>query len=256
MERLKAELHCHASEDPHDTLDYTAKELIDLLASQGFNVVALTLHGYQYYTDDLKQYASDKGILLIPGAEAFIGKKHVLLYNFDFDPRTIKTFDDIRRYKGEHNLVIAPHPYYPDSTCLQSDLDRHADIFDAIEYCHFYSRSFNLCNRLAMRKAKKLGLPMVGTSDIHSRGQAGSTYSILEAEKTVSGVIDAVKNRRVEVVSNPLDLSKLLSTARAVMAEKTRRLIYGHHPRPATHMDIPLSHSNVIKEKDRSPTGS
>ncbi|HET9532191.1 MAG TPA: PHP-associated domain-containing protein [Blastocatellia bacterium] len=227
MQKLKAELHCHASEDPYDRLDYSAKELLDMLAMEGFEVVALTLHGSQHYPEDLKQYADERGILLIPGVEAFIGKKHTLLYNFDYHPRTIRTFDDIRRHKRSDSLVIAPHPYYPDSSCLWSDLDRHADIFDAIEYCHFHSHGFNFFNRLAVKKAKALGLPVVGTSDIHTIGQIGQTYSILEAEKSITGVIDAVKKKRVEVVSNPLSVTTLLRTTGAVMAEKTRRLICG-----------------------------
>src|SRR5438045_8067800 len=164
MRKLKAELHCHASEDPYDSLRYTARELIEILSLQGFEVMALTLHGRQHCPDDLRQYAQDRGILLVPGAEAFIGKKHILLYNFDFNPKTIRTFDDIRRHKREDRLVIAPHPYYPDSTCLWSDLDRHADIFDAIEYSHFHSRKVDFCNRLAMKKARALGLPVVATS--------------------------------------------------------------------------------------------
>jgi predicted metal-dependent phosphoesterase TrpH len=231
MRKLKAELHCHAAEDPYDTLSYTARDLIDLLAQQGFEVMALTLHGKQHYPDDLRQYAHDRGILLIPGVEAFIGRKHILLYNFDYDPNQIKTFDDIRRHKREDGLVIAPHPYYPDSTCLWSDLDRHADIFDAIEYSHFHSHSVDFCNYLAARKARALGIPLVGTSDIHSKRQAGLTYSILEAEKTVSGIIDAIKKKRVEVVSHPLSLTTLLGTAWAIAVEKTRRYFQGTlHP--------------------------
>jgi len=99
MEKLKAELHAHSLEDPYDHLKYPATTLIDRLASEGFKVLALTLHGRQYCPRELKAYAADRGITLIPGVEAFIEGRHTLLYNFDFDD-----FDKhkIRPLKAEH----------------------------------------------------------------------------------------------------------------------------------------------------------
>jgi predicted metal-dependent phosphoesterase TrpH len=227
MQKLKAELHSHASEDPYDRLPYSARTLIDRLSEERFDVLALTLHGIQHYPEELIKYADKRGILLIPGVEAFIEGKHTLLYNFDFDPLKINTFDDVRRHKREDCLVIAPHPYYPGFSSLWSKLNRHRDIFDAVEYCHFYSRRVNLFNLMAIRKARKLKLPMVGTSDIHSLRQVGLTYSLIDADKTVSGVIDAVKKGRVDIVSYPLRFEAILSIVPEIMIEKTSRALHG-----------------------------
>lgn len=223
MENLKAELHAHSLEDPFDDLEYPATRLIDYLAREGFRVLALTLHGKQHCPRDLQRYASERGITLIPGVEAFIEGKHTLLYNFDFDPSSIRTFSDVRRHKREECMVIAPHPFYPEKCCLRSSLERHADIFDAVEYCHFYSRQINFFNHLAEEKAQKLGLPMVGTSDIHSLGHVGRTYSVISAENSPAGIIDAVKRGNLEIVSNPLPLPHLVRTVGEIVAEHARR---------------------------------
>src|SRR5215471_237823 len=225
MEKLKAELHAHSLEDPYDHLKYPATTLIDRLASEEFKVLALTLHGRQYCPRELKAYAADRGITLIPGVEAFIEGRHTLLYNFDFDPSSIRTFSDVRRYKRDDCLVIAPHPFYPQLCCLRSQVQRHADIFDALEYCHFYSRGINFFNQIAERKARELGLPLVGTSDIHSLSQVGRTYSIVTAENSVEGVIESVKRGAVEVVSHPIRLPHLASTVGEIIAENARRLV-------------------------------
>jgi hypothetical protein len=52
--------------------------------------------------------------------------------------------------------------------------------------------------------ARRSGLPLIGSSDTHYLSQLGSTYSLVEAEKDVQSVINAVKEKRFEVVSQPL----------------------------------------------------
>ena len=44
MERLKADLHTHTADDPHDRLNYSAEMLIDTVAAAGVRVLAITCH--------------------------------------------------------------------------------------------------------------------------------------------------------------------------------------------------------------------
>ncbi|RMF84288.1 MAG: PHP domain-containing protein [Nitrospinota bacterium] len=211
MPLLKVELHAHAMEDPYDRgIRYSARQLIDRVVEQKFDVLALTLHGQPYYPEALERYAAEQGLLLIPGVEAYIEGRHILLYNFDFSTQRLRSFEDIRRHQNEETLVIAPHPYYPGSSCLHSLLERHIDLFDAVEYCHFYLSYFNPFNRRAEEIARRFHLPLVGTSDIHHLWQIGWTYSLVEGEKSVPGVIEAIKRGRVQVVTRPLPSSLVL----------------------------------------------
>src|SRR3989304_10233767 len=95
---LKADLHLHPSEG-EAFIAYDARSLIDRAARAGFEVLSITNHDVVTFDRDLAAYARDRGILLIPGVEATIEGKHVLLYNIDIPPERIRSFADLRRLK-------------------------------------------------------------------------------------------------------------------------------------------------------------
>lgn len=205
---LKADFHIHTKEDHLDSVRNGAREIIDKAHEKGFQVISITNHNTLTFSNNLRDYAGERGILLIPGIEATIQGKHVLLLNVDGAVHEIKTFSDLRRNKRKDNLVIAPHPYFPNPRSLRSQLEDNIDIFDAIEYSHFYTKRINF-NSMALVKAEQHQLPMVGTSDAHMMLQFGTTYSMVYAEKKdVGSVVNAVKEGRIEVVTQPLGLSK------------------------------------------------
>ncbi len=201
---LKADFHIHTQEDPKDRIRYTARELIDYASYRGFEVLAITNHNVVTCGRGLREYALRKGILLIPGIEASVSHKHVILLNVeDFSPKRTTTLEDIKRYRNDDSLVVAPHPYFPTLRGLGSSLDKAIDIFDALEYTQFYFRGINF-NRKAQRRAKKRNLPLVGVSDAHFLWQVGITYSLVEAKKNVQSVIGAIKKNRIQIVSSPM----------------------------------------------------
>lgn len=210
MKKLKADLHLHTKEDPQDSVKYSARELIDQASLKGFDVLAITNHDQVTYDNYLADYAREREILLIPGVEATINKKHVLLLNVDHFFHRIKTFDDLKSFKDRTGLIIAPHPFFPSFTSLNSKLKEHLDIFDAIEYSHCYLEKMNF-NKKAENLAKEFSLPLIGTSDAHSLWQIGTTYSLIEAEKNLESVIAAIKAGKVEIVTEPLSLLRACS---------------------------------------------
>lgn len=226
MAWLKAELHSHAKEDSFHMLSYSAKELINEAKKHGFNVLALTFHrkvfeGPQF--NEVKRYAQKKGILLIPGCEANIEGKDVLIYNItEKERRSIRTLRDLRKLKinmqkqGREILVIAPHPYYGNRMmgkyCLGRKLVKNIDIFDAIEYSFFYLKRLNR-NRRAVKIAKRYCKPLIGNGDIHTLENLGITYTLIKSRKTVDDVIKAIKNGDVKVVSKPLTLKHVVRLA-------------------------------------------
>jgi predicted metal-dependent phosphoesterase TrpH len=205
--RLKADLHIHTSEDPKDKVRYSARQLIDYASQKGFDVLAITNHNFYTYNDYLRDYAASKGILLIPGIELSVEEKHIVLLNItDNLPQKIQSLQDLRHYKNEDSLVIAPHPYFPMYQALKSKLEEYIDIFDAVEYTHFYFRRINY-NKKAERKAREFNLPLIGVSDAHLLHQVGMTYSLIDAEKTPEAVIGAIKGKRIQIVTQPLRLT-------------------------------------------------
>lgn len=209
---IKADLHIHNSFDymekhfgipvlPHP------REYIDRAVELGFRVLSFTNHGILFDDSDTFDYARKNNILLVPGEEAFIDKKHVLLYNFP--RRHISTFSELRNFLAQDRIVMAPHPFFPGRYCLKKDLLENIDCFDALEHCHFHAPFFNF-NIKAEKLSRLYNLPLVGSSDAHTMKQFGKTYSILKVrEVTIKGVFEAIRSGRVEVHSTPLSLLEL-----------------------------------------------
>src|SRR5207245_2868323 len=190
-------------------------------ARQGFDVLALTCHNKRIHTEELRRRAEGLGILLIPGVEAAIEGKHTLLLDMPYSRLRVRTFDHVRSLTGDGGLVIAPHPFFPAPKCLNGKLRENLDLFDAIEFSHFYTRTWDF-NRKAVEYARRMELPLVGTSDCHRLWQLGTTYTIVEATaKTIPAVFAAIRADRVRVVTAPL---RPLDRLRNGLRERRERL--------------------------------
>jgi predicted metal-dependent phosphoesterase TrpH len=193
MKPLKVDLHIHTKEDKEDSISYSAYQLIDEAALRDFDALAITNHDTLTYSHELRSYAAARGIVLIPGVEAAIRGKHILLVNMPFK-------------NGSYNSFIAPHPYFPGPDSLDGQLEAAPHLFDAVEYCHLRTDRIDF-NRQAVRFAEKYGLPVVGNSDAHVLDQFGLAYSLVEAEKTPDAIIEAIKAGQVKPVSQSLSLA-------------------------------------------------
>ena len=203
---LKVELHTHTADDPLDAIPHTTTDLIDRAAELGFQALAITLHDRQLDVGNLSEYARQRGLVLIPGIERTIQGKHVLLINFPPAAERVDTFEDVAALKARADgLVIAPHPFFPLGYCLGGLMDRHASLFDAVEFNHFYTPTINF-NRAAVRWARAHRTPLVGNSDVHDLAQLGKTYSLVDATPTPAAICAAIREGRVEVRSRPLSL--------------------------------------------------
>lgn len=203
---MKAELHAHCGLDPSDyrICRYSAEDLISAAAKSGYEILAITCHNYDAWSEQLSDYARDLGITLIPAMEVTAEEKHhVLVYNFQTGPENLNTLDKIRQRSGEETLVIAPHAYYPERTCLRNLLAGNLDVFDAIEWSGFEVRGLNF-NRRSAELAAAAGKPLVGNSDIHFLWQLNRTCSLIYAEPDVHSILAAVKQGLVRIQLSPL----------------------------------------------------
>jgi len=103
---------------------------------------------------------------------------------------------------------VAPHPFFPGPTSLNGYLLKNLNLFDALEYSHFYSPMINF-NQEAVKVSQSFGLPLIGTSDAHLFSQIGSTYTLIYAEKNLEAVFAAIRQNKVKVVSRPLKHSEM-----------------------------------------------
>ena len=198
----------HSSEDPRHNLNYSAKELIKEASKKGYQVVSITNHNTVTYDQDLAEYAHSKGVLLIPGVEATVMGKHVLIYGVDgMDEKWDKlTFFDLKRLKAKGAFIVAPHPFYPNYNCLGNLLERFSALFDAVEYSHLYTKKLNF-NLKAQSFAKSKGMPLLGLSDSHSLKQLDYTYTLINSDKDMSSIFDAIRQKKTTIITRPARFS-------------------------------------------------
>jgi hypothetical protein len=205
----KVDFHTHTSDDPSDWIPYSAAELIDRAADLGFGAIAITLHDQQWDFGDVAARARERGVILIPGVERTLQGKHVLLLNFPTAAEGIENFDELARLKARHpeGLIVAPHPFYPLSTCLRRVLTRHANLFDAVELNAFHTASLDF-NRPALQWARAHGKPVVANSDAHRLSILGASFSLVDAEPDADAICEAVRAGRVQLESRPLSITE------------------------------------------------
>lgn len=208
---LKVDLHLHSSEDPVDVIAHNAHQLVDRAAELGFDALALTLHDCDFRDTGLRAYAADRGIVIVPGVERTIEGRHVLLINFPERTDHVRTFADLAALRnGSNGLVIAPHPYFPDTSCLRWRLDRYVDLFDAVEWSYFWTRGLNF-NSKAARFAAAHGKPIVASSDLHDIRQLGRTYSLVFADPTPDAICEAIRAGQLTIHTTAVPRLELAS---------------------------------------------
>lgn len=210
MNVLKVDLHLHSGEDPSDRILHSAVDLVNRAAELGFDALAITLHDSQFADARVSALARERGITLIPGIERTIDGRHVLLLNFPAAAaESTRTLADVARLKARGGgLVIAPHPYFPDRSCLRGELEAHADLFDAVEWSYFWTRRLNF-NARAARWARANGKPVVGNSDLHDLRQLGRTCSWIDAPRDAFAICDAIRQGRVTLQTEPVPALEL-----------------------------------------------
>jgi predicted metal-dependent phosphoesterase TrpH len=231
---LKTDLHLHTSEDPVDIIAHNAYGLIDRAVELGFDAIALTLHDRQIADRRIADYARDRGLTLLPGVERTIEGRHVLLINFSNGVDQVHTFADLARLKSRGNgLVIAAHPFFPDTACLRSMLNLHADLFDAVEWSYFWTRGLNF-NARAASWAAAHGKPVVGNSDLHDLRQLGRTCSYVYAERDADAICSAIRSGLVTLQTSPVPPIELAQVLTGMFRRGNKRSAAVDAPRLAT----------------------
>lgn len=232
---LKVDLHIHTADDPVDCIAHSTSQVIERAAELGFDALAVTLHDAQLEVESYRAQAARHGIVLIPGIERTIEGKHVLLLNFSRATERVRTFADLARLKASERrgLVIAPHPFFPGSSCLRGVLDDHASLFDAVEWNAMFSRRVNF-NAAAAAWARARGTPMVGNGDVHLIEQLGTTFSLVDAARDPDAICAAIVAGRVEVVARP-------HTDFGAASLFTRLVVSTQRPRPWRSWRVPVA---------------
>ena len=214
---IKVDLHIHTLDDPKDSLDYTAHQLLERAAALGFRVLAITLHDTIFDRPEVFADAAAMGILLIPAAEMRLQGADVICLNVTAEEvAMLRDFEDLRRLRarrGSSLFTIAAHPFYVLGGSIGRRLLREIDCFDAIELCHFHKGMFNP-NWRAARVARQFRKPLIATSDAHQLQAFGAHYTSMRrpGALTTENVFASLRSERLRLTSPPCSLRDLFST--------------------------------------------
>jgi predicted metal-dependent phosphoesterase TrpH len=211
MPWFRTDLHNHCQGDPQDDLDYSAGDLLKAYHSAGVHVVAITPHRRVFEDHHAMDLARSLGMLLIPGVEKMVSGCEVVILNVT--PAEIAPHMDwqdlrsLRADRGGDLLVLAPHPFYPRTTCVGEKLEAHIDCFDAIEWCHLYGWGINP-NRRAAAVAHKHGRALLANSDAHHLSQVARNRTEVWADDlSVHAIFSAIRANAVRHEARPYTLS-------------------------------------------------
>ncbi|MCE0483230.1 MAG: PHP domain-containing protein [Methylacidiphilales bacterium] len=224
----RVELHSHCQGDPIDShLGHTIFEHIDQAKAVGLDAIAVTWHQKVCDNPDAFDYARDRGILLIPGMEADLNRRHLVVLNLkpgDLPGDT--TWDEVRalRKRKPEVFMLAPHPFYPHPSCLGREMNDHIDCIDAVEWCMLHVNwlpgRVNPNLRVA-RWAHQYNKPVVACSDSHSLNTIGKNASTVEADAlTPEALFAGIRAGRVAFHRRSLDFIPFMYEAgRAIVSQ-------------------------------------
>lgn len=223
MTYYRASLHNHTNSDPQDPIRYSDKELIDHAAKEGFKILAITCHNKWIGSKELIDYAEKKGVLLIPGVEKTIQRRHISILNCTEEAEKIHTFKALKEYKQKHPdcFIIANHPYFPGFNMFKDMLKRHVDCLDAVEFSWWYSKWLDF-NKRGKKLSQKHTLPFIGTSDTHHIKWFGITHCEINTEKLeAKEIIKALHEHKFRNTTEPISILRMFLMPFVALRDKS-----------------------------------
>jgi predicted metal-dependent phosphoesterase TrpH len=232
MPSYRIELHSHCKGDPVDSyIGHDIFQHIDRAKEIGLDAIAVTWHRKICSVPEAEAYARDRGILLIPGMEAEVDRRHLVVLNLtEGDLPAEPTWNQVRsmRLRKPDVLVLAPHPYYPHPSCLGTTMHDHADCIDAVEWCFIHVNwlpGHVNPNLRAARWAREHGKTVVACSDAHSLATIGRNASFVEADElTPEALFAGIRAGRVSFDRKSLALKSLVYETSKAMSSQPRHI--------------------------------
>lgn len=187
---IKIDFHVHTSQGDHSNIKIGRAARI--LKSKGFDGACFVDH------DHIPQKVGVKDFVVMYGEEVSTKQGHLLGINIKEEIKPGLS-DEItaKKIRDQDGLVVVPHAF--DYLRLAINRGRlNPSIVHAVETMNG-RMLWPWGNKWADEWADQHGLPKVGGSDAHFYPELGSTYTLVESEKSVESIISAVKGGRTKV---------------------------------------------------------
>ena len=185
---LKIDLHIHTCYSNDSSI--TLKQVVSYAKKRGLDGIAITDHNTIEGALKLKT----KEILIVPGIEISTIEGHVLGINITVQiPPKRGMEETIERIHEAGGIAIAPHP----TAFYKSPPSRKVKSYDAIEVMNASSVPFSILTCFNKKFAYELRLPQTGGSDSHYAPEIGSAYTVVNADREIDEIIQAIKSGNV-----------------------------------------------------------
>jgi predicted metal-dependent phosphoesterase TrpH len=201
--QLKIDLHVHTIYS-YDSL-ITPKELVQYAKERGLDGVAITDHGR---VDSALKIAKETDLLIVPGIEIESLSGHIVALNVQEPvPKGLDASETVDRIHAEGGIAVACHPV----TFFKGSLGKRTNSkFDAVEVINSSAIPFNRSVRHAQLLASQLELARVAGSDAHYGPEIGCAYTVIDAEKEVGKIVEAIKRGSCQPFGNAIPLTMRL----------------------------------------------
>ena len=193
---LSADLHVHTSCSGDG--ESKVEDVIAAARAAGLDAIALTDHDTTEGCRIAAGIPSD--ILIIPGVEVSTRQGHMLALGVCGPvPKGLDVLETIDLVHSMGGVAILPHPFHRYRHGVALKLKEALEAADAIEV--FNSRYIlGGANRKAYRYARRLGKPMVAGSDAHNCRYIGYGRTLIDAELSVAGVLEAIRTGKTRPI--------------------------------------------------------
>jgi len=196
---MKIDFHVHTCRSIDAV--HNPRQIIKYAKKTGLDALAITDHNRLFPAREARRLSREFGLLVIPGIEGgnIAAQKHwiALGISCQFESPSIDRI--LSSIRNEGGVSIAPHPHTRLGYADYADRG-----FDAVEALNGSEPESNI----QIRNPREI--PEVGGSDAHALPMMGFTWTNVDADGTLEGVLEAVHRGRCTPGGTSIPLFDLL----------------------------------------------
>ncbi len=196
---LRADLHIHTFYSGDNKI--TPEDIIEQAEKANLDVVGVVDHKTNRGGMKTRELAKKLKLVVLPGQEVLTSDGEIIVLGIDDElENNMDLLQTCRHAKKRGGIVIIPHPFDISRHGIGKHMEGIMKFIDAIEV--FNSRSIlRRFNQKAFEFAKKHKKPMIAASDAHTRGEIGSSITLLYSGKNEQEILNAIKSGKTKIIA-------------------------------------------------------